>query len=151
MLRQENAYGCGLYAVANAANMPQFITPERLEISKKGNVIGQLSKWMQDDGTPFYIDAMYYNHFGKKLPTNHVALRVMGEANYLPVIINVQFTEEGKRHLVGAKIDKQGKLYLYDSLKEDVVETTLAKVNKMYYKVFGLFIFMTLDGDYLFI
>jgi hypothetical protein len=42
MIKQKQPYGCGLYAVANACNLKNFITEERLEASKKGNVIGQL-------------------------------------------------------------------------------------------------------------
>lgn len=38
--KQKQPYGCGLYAVANACNLDNFITPERLEKSKSGNVIG---------------------------------------------------------------------------------------------------------------
>lgn len=53
--KQNQPYGCGLYAVANACNLDNFITEERLEKSKTGNVIGQLSKWMQDDGHPFIL------------------------------------------------------------------------------------------------
>ena len=130
MIQQKQHYGCGLYAVANAANMPSFITEERLEISKKGNLIGQLSKWMQDDGLPYYIDVLYYNHEGKKLPVSATGYKVAPESerSYLPVLINVRFSESGRNHLVGGKIDKQGKLYLYDSLKEEIVETTLAKL-----------------------
>ena len=46
--KQKQPYGCGLYAVANACDLDNFITDERLEKSKNGNVIGQLSKWMQE-------------------------------------------------------------------------------------------------------
>lgn len=153
MMKQEHSYGCGLYAVANACNLPNFITPERLEASKVGNVIGQLSKWMQDDGQPFYIDSLYYNHAGGKLPESALGYVPQGESvNFLPVLINCKFSPEGRRHLVGGKIDKEGRLFLYDSLKEDIIETTLAEVNSMYYEVFGLFIFMGVDnGDYVFI
>ena len=38
--KQKQPYGCGLYAVANACNLDNFITEERLEKSKNGNVIG---------------------------------------------------------------------------------------------------------------
>lgn len=152
--KQKQPYGCGLFAVANACNLDNFITEERLEKSKTGNVIGQLSKWMQEDGLPFYIDVLYYNHAGKKLPPSALDYRPSGgdEITFLPVLINVRYSEEGKNHLIGGKIDKEGKLYLYDSLKEDVIETTLKKVNRMYHHVYGLFIFMGVDkGQYVFI
>ncbi len=37
--KQNQPYGCGLCAVANACNLDNFITEERLEKSKTGNVI----------------------------------------------------------------------------------------------------------------
>ena len=151
--KQKQPWGCGLYAVANACNLDDFVTEERLEISKNGNVIGQLSKWMQDDGLPFYIDTLYYNHTGKNLPQSALSYHPIGESvEFLPVLINVQLSEEGKRHMVGGKIDKEQNLYLYDSLDEEMQVTTLSKVNKKYYRVFGLFIFMSVEnGDYVFI
>lgn len=151
--KQKQPWGCGLYAVANACNLDNFITEERLEKSKKGNVIGQLSKWMQDDGHPFYIDTLYYNHVGKKLPKSALEYIPSGDGiNFLPILINVRFSDEGKNHLVGGKIDKFGKLYLYDSLNEEIIETTLKQVNKTYHNVYGLFIFMGIeDGAYVFI
>lgn len=151
--KQKQPYGCGLYAVANACNLDGFITEERLEKSKGGNVIGQLSKWMQEDGNPFYIDTLYYNHVGKKLPSTALGYRPIGEEiNFLPILINVRFSDEGKNHLIGGKISKDGVLFLYDSLKEEMIETTLSKVNKMYHHVYGLHLFMAVDdGSYVFI
>lgn len=153
MLKQNQPYGCGLYAVANACNLKNFVTDDRLEQSKKGNVIGQLSKWLQDDGNPIYIDTLYYNHLGKKLPDSSTNYVPMGEGcDYLPVLLNVRFSDNGKNHLVGGKISKEGVLYLYDSLRDSIIETTLKKVNKMYHHVYGLFLFMSVeDGSYVFI
>jgi hypothetical protein len=153
MKKQKQSYGCGLYATANALNLDNFITDERLEKSKNGNITGQLSKWMQDDGHPFCIDSLYYNHEGKRLPNSALHYKPFGEnIALLPVLINVQFSENGKRHLIGGKIDGEKNLYLYDSLKEEPEKTTLSKVNKKYYRVFGLFIFMNVEtGDYVFI
>lgn len=36
---QKTPYGCGMYAVANALNLPNFVTEERLEKSKNGKKI----------------------------------------------------------------------------------------------------------------
>jgi hypothetical protein len=64
----------------------------------------------------------------------------------------VRFSDGGKNHLIGGKIGVDGTLYLYDSLKVEMIETTLKKVNKMYHNVYGLFIFMGIeDGSYVFI
>ena len=73
--------------------------------SKKGNVRGQLSKWMLEDGHPFQFDTLYYNHVGKKLPASALEYVPKGEGvNFLPILINVRFSDEGKNHLVGGKI-----------------------------------------------
>jgi len=151
--KQNQPWGCGLYAVANACNLDGFITEERLEKSKNGNYIGQLSKWLQEDGMDVYIDTLYYNHLGKKLPKSALDYRPLGDnVTLLPVLINCRFSEEGKNHLIGGKIDKEGNLYLYDSLKEEMITTTLKKVNSMYHNVYGLFILMGVnDGSYVFI
>lgn len=153
MLRQENGYGCGMYAVANATNRPDFVTPDRLEQSKGGNNMGQLAKWMQDDGFPFYIDVLYYDHLGQKLPQSALGYHPMGESvMLLPVLIEVQLSDGGKSHMVAGKITKDGVLHLYDSLKSEVIETTLAGVNEMYHRVHGLFVFAGIEtGDYAFI
>ncbi len=153
MIRQFNPWGCGLYAVANACNMPEFITEERLEKSKQGTVIGQLSKWLQEDGKPFCVDVLFYDHAGTKLPDTALGYFPIGDdVTYLPILLNVRFSDEGLNHLVGGKVAKDGTLYLYDSLKPDVVETTLKEVNEMYHHVYGLFIFMGYEtGKYCFI
>ncbi len=153
MKKQLQPYGCGLYAVANACNLPDFITDERLEKSKVGNTIGQLSRWLQDDGKPFFIEVLYYNHVGKKLPKSALEYKPSGEGiTFLPVLINVRYSDGGKNHLIGGKIDKEGKLYLYDSLKESMTESSLKEVNKNYHNVYGLFILSGIeDGSYVFI
>ena len=151
--KQKQPYGCGLYAVANACNLDNFITEERLQKSKKGNVIGQLSRWMQEDGMDFYIDTLYYDHVGKKLPETALNYVPIGDnIIFLPILINVRYSENGINHLIGGKIAKNGTLYLYDSLKENMIETTLREVNEMYHHVYGLFLFMGIeDGSYVFI
>lgn len=153
MFKQKNNYGCGLYAVANALNQESFITEERLAISKDhGNIIGQLSKWLQEDGEKIYIDALYYNHVGKKLPSTALSYYPENPNHAFPVLFNVQFSEKGLRHLIGGKINHDKELYLYDSLKDDVEVTTIAKMNRSYYRVFGFFIFMDVDkGNYIFL
>lgn len=151
--KQKQNWGCGLYAVANACNLDGFITEERLEKSKTGNNIGQLSKWMQDDDNPFYIDVLYYDHLGEKLPEQALFYRPQGENDiYLPILLNVRYSSEGLNHMIGGKIAKDGTLYLYDSLKEEEVVTTLKEVNEMYHNVYGLFCFLGVEnGDYVFI
>ncbi len=162
MLKQTTPSGCGLYAVANALNMPDFITTERLEESKKGNNIGQLSRWLDEDawlydGFQYYIDAIYYNHFGQSLASSCFRLRPKridpnADQLLLPILLLVRFSENGKNHMIGGHINEAGILTLFDSLKQEPEKTTLAKVNRTYYHVYGLFIFHHYsDGSYLFL
>lgn len=150
---QDQPYGCGLYAVSNALNIYNFLTDERLNESKTGNVIGQLSKWMQDDGMNMYIDALYYDHLGEKLPESAFGYVPIGEDGIMmPILLNVRLSEGGLNHMVGGRISKNGTLHLYDSLKLDMIVTKLSEVNNLYHNVYGLFIFMDLkDGSYVFI
>lgn len=145
MEKQKQPYGCGMYAIANACNMPEFITPERLEISKQGNNMGQLSKWLQEDGMPYYLDALYYNHLGKKLPPIALTYKPISETDILPILLNVNYKDGGKNHLVGGKLYNCGTLFLYDSLKEEMEITTLKKINSKYNNVYGLWVILDLN------
>lgn len=153
--RQHNPWGCGIYAIANACNLDSFITEERLSKSKlHGNTIGQLSRWLQDDGHPYAIDALYYNHDEGKIPDKHLEYAPTGPdiIEFLPVLLNVKKTRHSLRHMVGGKLNRQGQLFLYDSMKPNVVLTTLAEANQMYEHVFGLFVLLSIEtGDYVFI
>lgn len=152
MIKQKTPYGCGLIAVANALNLPDFVSDHRMELSELyGNTIGQLSMWLQDAGHNYAIDAFYYDHEGSELPDHILAYKPADRETLLPILLNVQFSEEGKRHLVAGHIDHLGAVYLQDSLADEPQLTTLAKINKNYCKVFGLFVFMdALTGDYVF-
>ena len=49
-------------------------------------------------------------------------------------------------------LGKNGTLFLYDSNKEYVIETTLKEVNNLYHEVYGLYLFLDIDsGAYAFI
>lgn len=154
MIKQETGYGCGLYAIANACHLHKFITDKRLELSKEnGNTIGQLSKWLQDDGNPFYVEVLYYNHEGKNIPNYFNSYRPVSEKySLLPVLFNVQSCEKCKRHMIGAWLYPDGRLKVFDSLKDEPFETRLYKLNQMYEYVFGFFILASVEtGDYVFI
>ena len=60
-LKQENKYGCGLYAIANALQYKQIITEERIELSKEGNNIGQLNKWLIEDNLDVWVSVLKYD------------------------------------------------------------------------------------------
>ena len=146
MFKQTTNFGCGVYAVANACNLPKFITDERLEKSRSGNNVGQLSRWLQDDGLEIYIGYLYCHASGKHLPLSVCSYRPFGNLSYIPILLQIQQAEKSKNHIIGGKLGKDGILYLYDSLKDDEIETTLAKVNKMYHCVYGLNVFVSYEN-----
>ena len=150
---QNGAYGCGLFSVAHACNLGSLITPHRIEESRlHGNTIGQLSKWLQEDGNPWYIEVMYYDHLGNRIPDKHLDLKPEGEVNFLPVCLTVRLKDGGLNHMIAGKIDKEGNFFLYDSMKTHILKTTLRAVNEAYEFVYGLFIFADVNtSDYLFI
>ena len=150
---QNTPFGCGMYAVANALNLNNYSTNERLLESKQGNLIPKLTKWLIEDGQNLGIDVLYYNHKGGKLPDNATDYVPLGEdVNLLPVLLAVRFSENGLNHMIGGKIDKNGILYIYDSMKENIIQTNLKEVNDLYYEVYGLYLFLDIDnGSYAFI
>jgi len=151
--KQKQSWGCGVYSVANALNLNNFVTEDRIDKSKNGNNIGQLSNWLQEDGHQIYIDVLYFSAMANKLPEIEFGYKPVGDGlNFLPILIQVRFSEEGKQHLMAGRISQSGKLFVMDSLKDEVVETTIANLNDMYHAVYGLYVFNSLDASgYVFI
>jgi len=151
--KQKNSYGCGMYAVANACNLKTFVTPERLEISKGvGNLTGMLDRWMQSDGLTFYMQALYYDAKSDKIPSSYTEFSISGEILAMPLVFCVLLSEKGLSHMIGCHLDKLGSLYVYDSLKKDVFETTIIGLNDHYHSVFGMYGFCDIHtGEYAFI
>lgn len=137
--KQKNGYGCGLFAIANALNKESIIKQERLDESIDGNHIGQLNKWLKEDGFELFIEPLYFSCTGKRLPKSICELRPHGEEVIgLPVLIDVQHTKNSQMHLVTADIMPNGQLLVIDSLKDEHELTTLMEYQKQFYRVFGL-------------
>ncbi len=150
MLKQEKGYGCGLYAVANVLDLKDFITPQRLEKSKKGVTRFELSKYLQEDNINLYIDVLYCDTFKDKLPNEWCLLRPTGNNNCIPILVQCIIHEN--YHLMGAKLFQTGHVMLFDSMKKTSIICTLEEINAMYEKVVGLYSFNHLDtADYLFL
>lgn len=138
-LKQENGYGCGLYAIANIFQDKTFITDTRLEESKKGNNTGQLNKWLLEYGKELFLEPFYYNSTGKRLPKWVCSIKPTGEDVFsFPILIDVQFSKKSKTHFIAAEITTNGDLIVIDSLKDEPYITTLAAFNKSHYRVYGV-------------
>lgn len=137
--KQENGYGCGVYALANALIKESIITPRRLEESKKGNNIGQLNKWLIEDGYDLFLEPLYFSATENRLPKSICDIHPKGDGVLgIPVFIDVQMTKSSKMHFVAAEITKEGTLLVIDSLKDEKEMTTLFEYQKRFYRVFGL-------------
>lgn len=151
---QKTPYGCGMYAVANALNLSNFVTEERLEKSKDGNRLPVLTSWLIEDGLNCGMDVLYYSHSGGKLPEEATLYKAEGDEDveFIPLVIAVKLSEGGLNHMIGAKLGRKGELYVHDSVKEDIFKTTLEGLNDIYPEVYGVYLFSDLDtGAYLFI
>ena len=147
--RQSFPFGCGLYAVANALELNDFVTDDRLEISKKGVNNGQLSNYLQEDGNDLFIDVLYCDTFQSRIPNDWTDLVISGENEYMPLLIQCELNE--KYHLISAKLFQDKSIEIADSLKNEVFKCSLSDINKMYEKVVGLYSFNHLEtGEYVF-
>lgn len=147
--KQTFPFGCGLYAVANALDLSNFITEERLEISKKGINNGQLSNFLQEDGNDLFIDVLYCDTFQNRLPNEWCDLTISGDNDYMPLLIQCEVNE--KYHLIAAKLFQDKEVEIIDSLKHERLKCSLSDINKMYERVVGLYSFNHLETcDYVF-
>jgi hypothetical protein len=145
MYKQSNEWGCALYAVANACQLPEsFITEERLEASKAGNNVGQLTLWLNQDGYKIYPQPLYYNALPncKELPKEHTMYDVPGTEDeglvVMPMLFYVKRKDSKVQHMVGAHLDQKGLLTIFDSKEPEPIETSLYEINDIYPEVFGL-------------
>jgi hypothetical protein len=137
--KQENPYGCGLYALANLFQKESIITPSRLEDSKNGNHVGQLNKWLLEEGYELFMEPLYFCITENRLPPSICELKPHGDKVLsLPVFIDVQKTENSLMHFVTGDITPDGKLLVIDSTNDDFELTTLAEYQEKFYRVFGL-------------
>ena len=137
--KQENAYGCGLYAIANIFQDKNFITKTRLIESMNGNHTGQLNKWLLEYGKELYLEPFYFDAMGDKLPEWVYKMIPIGEDVFsIPILIDIQNSENSKTHFIAAEITTNGDLIVIDSLKDYSYITTLEQFNNDNFRVFGV-------------
>ena len=152
MLKQQYGYGCGMYAVANALNMPGFATDERLKESKKGNNIGQLSNWLFKDGHDVWIDTLKYTGRPTTLPKIEVALAE--NVVYWPALISIPLAR-GRNHMIALKVTNECRsskaVEVLDSLlDEPIYLADWNEVKEIYPKVYGFFCFRDFNNQDIF-
>lgn len=147
--KQTNPWGCGLYSVAHALGVESYVTEKREQISKGGNSVPQLTKWLFDDGKDYGIDVFFYDHMKKgKLPKDTLSIRTTEEDSLFPVMLQIEYSKESKSHLVGGRIDHENNIYLFDSYSDFVEIIPLPDVNEKYKYVTGMFGFSSLNDNH---
>lgn len=146
--KQTTGYGCGLYSLANLLRKESIITPERLEASKKGNHSGHLNQWLLEDGYQLFLEPLYFSATANRLPKKICELKPNGDdVISLPVFLDIQMSEKSKMHFVTADLTIDGRLFVRDSLRDEIEETTLTEYCKKYYRVFGLWYLRPYEGE----
>ena len=121
MLRQENGYGCGVYAVANALNMKEFVTSERLEASKEnGNNFAQLNKWLLEEGKNFQIQVKYFKD-GVQFRTPRLKVFYEGADDLIcvPALVTYNTPRCKRNHMIALSCYPDGTLHVFDSCKSE--------------------------------
>ena len=122
MLKQaDKNYGCGVFAVANALNYPDFITSDRLEVSKNhGNNKAQLTRWLYDDGLDIFITAEHVTGKCFKMPFYlEVLLNFVKNDNYLPLLLTIPATRGN--HMIALRLYTGYSIAVYDSCSNEIV------------------------------
>lgn len=149
--RQKYPYGCGLYALANAIQDEKIVTQKRVDQSMHGNNVGQLNAWLIESGHDLFLDPLYFTCINNRLPDDICKIIPIGDdVLSIPVLIDIQFSENGLMHMVAGEITKDGVLVVVDSLKDECEVTTLYDFNEKYFRCFGLWHFRSIkDGSML--
>ena len=149
LLKQEYGYGCGLYSVANALCMSEFITPERLEDSKGGNKFMQLNKWLLDDKNGFQIFPLYYKN-GVEFMTPNLKLDVKKCPNieYYPILITYDIKDCPMNHMIALHYCADKSVTVLDSCFDELVFYDSWKdFRKVYPRIISLEIFMNFNNE----
>jgi len=149
--KQKTPYGCGMYAVANALGLDNYVTPERLEQSKNGNTINQINKWLEESGYAYNIECIYYTVCENKETLHGIVLPK--EINFysdkkektLPLLLNVKKSENSKAHLIGGLLTNEY-VILLDSLNDEPLIVKWDEINKHYDFCYGVWIFQSQEN-----
>jgi predicted double-glycine peptidase len=85
-LKQTTPYGCGLYAIANVLGLRYYVTQERLEASKNGLHMAALNEYLKETAHTIFIDVLYCNSLGYKLPEEWLGITGLPNHCYKPFL-----------------------------------------------------------------
>lgn len=144
--KQPTAHNCGLFAIANIFNSDEILTEQNLSNPERGGTIFILNEILKEAGKDYHIETLYKNIFNNKLPPE-VDVFPSENRHALPLLLTVAFCEDGVNHMIGVRAFSDASLYVYDSLKSEVIETNWIELREMYPIIFGVFAFCYNEND----
>lgn len=147
--RQRESSSCGLYAIANVSESDIIFKPERFEEGKSGHTINKLNQYLKEDEHNCYLETIYKSIFSIELP--HSVDPFPNDINHvLPLLATVTANEGGINHMISMWVYHDKTVLIFDSLKDDVIETDWVGFRVLYPYCFGLFAFMREEyqGEY---
>ena len=112
---QKESYGCGLYSIANALQDQSLILESRLDKSKNGNNVGQLSVWLQEDSYSCWVNVVKYNN-EKKIKLFDLKPKFEEEnISWIPFFIVIKNKKAKRSHMIGCRYMKDNKIIAHIS------------------------------------
>ena len=120
-LKQKDSYGCGVYSIANATQNGSFITNKKIKLSKNGNNIGQLNRWLLKFEIKCWISEICYNNGNIiKMFDLSPQLPLQNDKCWMPFLIVTKGIK--KDHMIGCRYLSNGKIIVHDSTKDHQTE-----------------------------
>ncbi|NDV45825.1 hypothetical protein D0T49_02010 [Paludibacter sp. 221] len=119
--KQEQPYGCGLYALANAFQDNWPITEHNLRREVNGGNVGKLNQYLLEREEGCYIAYLRYNN-GEPVEMIDFSSTDLSKESYnncwYPFFIVVPSTKE-KNHIICCRYMKDNSIIVHDSLKNE--------------------------------
>lgn len=151
-LEQKSWYGCGVHSIANALQSESFVNRKRIELSKNGNNIGQLNRWLLKHHIKCWISTIIYNN-GDLINLFDLEPKFITENNnqWYPFVIVVKSTST-INHMIGCRYMKSMEIISHDSLREEpIIFKNFNDFNDYYKeKIISLDVFFDYNNDPIF-
>ncbi len=144
MIQQSTPYGSGLFAVANAIEMPEFLRPERMEYAKLGLTFFDLSTFLfQDTGGQMILDPFWVDYRKGCRPPKWVRemrFPLDKQTGYVPMVFGTIRKGANSVHMVSGRIQPDDTFVLFDSLEgSPTVLNNLGDIIPKYQSVFAAY------------
>jgi len=116
--KQTKNYGCGVYSISNSLQLDDFITNKKLTLSKNGNNVGQLNKWLSNYGIKCFVSCIAYNNeeIVKIFDLKPIFI-TENIIEWVPFFITIKSNEK-RSHMIGCRYMNDGRIIAHDSMKE---------------------------------